>query len=271
MTTRRTRPVGTPTPRLTLPGDLSLPAAVRAEVTHQRLRPFRYAFTHRTTQWLVDVADPGLGLPPGLRWLGTVRACDHFDAGLDRPLLTKVRAVLDERGTGWSGERVLALTGVRSFGHTFDPLTTYFCFTEDGSLEGVLAEVHNTYGQWHAYPLAVTPARDTAVRAGVEKAFYVSPFFTVDGDYAIEVRLDAESVAVRITLAQEGRVVFTGAVRGRPVPAPRRRTRVRRLLTDPASSRRVALLIRLHGVRLWLRRLPVIPRPAPAPTSRGVR
>ncbi|MDP3967280.1 MAG: DUF1365 domain-containing protein [Nocardioides sp.] len=259
------RPYATPTPGITLPGGLGLPAAVRAEVTHQRLHPFRYWFAHRTTQWLVDLADHDLGLPRGLRWLGNVRARDHFDADDDRPLLAKVHSVLTDHATGWSGERVLALTGARSFGHAFDPLTTYFCFTADGALEGVLAEVHNTYGQWHAYPLAVAPTRESAARAGTEKAFYVSPFFTVDGDYAIEVRLDAESVAVRITLTQDGEVVFTGAVRGRPVPAPRRRTRLRRLLTDPASSRRVALLIRLHGVRLWLRRLPVVPRPAPTP------
>ena len=269
MTMTSTRPAPASTPGISLPGGLGLPAAVRAEVTHQRLHPFRYSFAHRTTQWLVDVAHPDLDLPRGLRWLGTVRAGDHFDAGDDRPLLEKVRSVLADRGTGWSGDRVLALTGSRSFGHAFDPLTTYFCFTADGVLEGVLAEVHNTYGQWHAYPLAVTPTRESAVRAGTEKAFYVSPFFTVDGDYAIEVRLDTDTVAVRNTLTQGEEVVFTGAVRGRPVPAPRRRTRVRRLLADPASSRRVALLIRLHGVRLWLRRLPVVPRPAPTP--RGIR
>lgn len=269
MTTSGARPSVSPTPGITLPGGLHLPAAVRAEVTHQRLRPVRYGFAHHTTQWLVDLADPGLGLPRGLRWLGSIQARDHFDAGDDRPLLAKVRSVLAERGTGWSGRRVLALTGARSFGHAFDPLTTYFCFAADGALEGVLAEVHNTYGQWHAYPLAVTPTRESAVRAGTEKSFYVSPFFTVDGDYAIEVRLDADSVAVRITLVQDDEVVFTGAVRGRPVHAPHRRTRLLRLLADPASSRRVALLIRLHGVRLWLRRLPVVPRPAPTP--RGTR
>lgn len=268
MTTTSARPTSA-TSGISLPGGLHLPAAVRAEVTHQRLHPFRYAFAHRTTQWLVDVADHDLRMPRGLRWLGDVRARDHFDTDDHRPLLAKVRSVLADRGTGWSGERVLALTGARSFGHAFDPLTTYFCFIADGSLEGVLAEVHNTYGQWHAYPLVVAPTRESAARAGTEKAFYVSPFFTVDGDYAIEVRLDSDSVAVRITLTQDDEVVFIGAVRGRPAPAPRRRTRVRRLLADPASSRRVALLIRLHGVRLWLRRLPVVPRPAPTP--RGIR
>ncbi len=80
---------------------------------------------------------------------------------------------------------MLVLANARSLGYVFDPLTTYFCFDADGGLEGVLAEVHNTYGERHCYPLAV------AERAGatVDKEFYVSPFFAVEGRYDIRTRL----------------------------------------------------------------------------------
>jgi len=251
-----------------------LPAAVRAEVRHERTPPFRYGFAHRTTQWFVDVDDVdragGLGLPRGLRLLGTLRGTDHFEPTDTRPWGVKVRADLARHGVDWSAHRVLALSGSRSFGHAFDPLTTYVCFDSDGTLEGVLAEVHNTYGQWHSYPLAVAPAAPGSVRTTTSKEFYVSPFFTVDGSYAIEVRLDPTSVAVRITLTQSDRVVFTGSVRGALRPATTRRRRLAHLLRDPASSLRVAALIRLHGVRLWLRRLPVVPRP-PQSASKGSR
>ena len=79
------------------------------------------------------------------------------------------------------------LANARSLGYVFDPLTTYFCFDADGALEGVLAEVHNTYGERHCYPLE---RRRAAVRADqVDKEFYVSPFFAVEGRYDIRTRL----------------------------------------------------------------------------------
>jgi hypothetical protein len=167
----------------------------------------------------------------------------------------KLRGYLDAQGIGWSAHRVLALANARALGYVFDPLTTYFCFAADGRLEGVLAEVHNTYGERHCYPLEVRADG----RAEVDKDFYVSPFFTVDGRYDIRARLTADQVAVAITLTQGGETVFTGSVHGPLQPATTRRT-LAAVARNPLPSQRVSALIRWHGVRLWLRRLPVIPR-----------
>jgi len=46
-------------------------------------------------------------------------------------------------------------------------------------------------------------------------------------------------------------------------------TEARASLRHPLASQRVIALIRLQGARLWLRRLPVVPRP-PAPVQEGV-
>ena len=53
--------------------------------------------------------------------------------------------------------------------------------------------------------------------------------------------------------------MFTASVHGDLRPATRGRV-VRAVLRDPFASQRVAALIRWHGIRLWLRRLPVVPR-----------
>jgi uncharacterized protein len=214
--------------------------------------------------WLVDAADPDAAFPRWLRPLASVRPADHFRADDDRPLLAKVHGFLREEGISWSAARVLVLVNARSAGYVFDPLTTYFCLDAEGRLEGVLAEVHNTYGGRHVYPLHVaggTPAR-------VDKEFYVSPFFTVDGRYDIRVRLTGESVAVAITLTQQDEKVFTGSVSGDLVPATRGRT-LGAVARNPFPSQRVSALIRWHGVRLWLRRLPVVPR-RPHQAPRGM-
>ena len=235
------------------------PSAVRARVHHRRMRPFDYAFEHGTTMWLVDAADPNGAFPRWLRRLASIRAADHFAADDDRPLLAKVHGFLAAQGLGWSAHRVLVLTNARSLGYVFDPLTTYFCLDADGHLEGVLAEVHNTYGDRHCYPLEVTGT--TPSRSETDKDFYVSPFFAVEGRYDIRTRLTDDRVAVSIRLTSpSGDRLFTAAVDGSLEPATRTRT-LRRVLGNPLPSQRVSALIRWHGVRLWLRRLPVLPRP----------
>ena len=236
---------------------MTAPAVVRARVRHRRNRPFTYAFTHRTTMWLVDAAEPDAAFPRWLRAFASIRGEDHFAADDTRPLDAKVRRYLDAQGIGWSAERVLVLANARSLGYVFDPLTTYFCLDGQGRLEGVLAEVHNTYGERHCYPLEVADGP-----ASVDKAFYVSPFFAVEGRYDIRTRLTDDTVAVGITLTQGEETVFTASVHGelRPAGPGARLATVAAVARDPLPSHRVSALIRWHGVKLWLRRLPVIPR-----------
>jgi hypothetical protein len=160
------------------------------------------------------------------------------------------------------------LANARSLGYVFDPLTTYFCFDPDGRLEGVLAEVHNTYGERHCYPLTVTERSG----ASVDKEFYVSPFFAVEGRYDIRTRLTDAQVAVAISLTQETpqgeEVVFTASVDGNLKEATRGQV-LRALARNPVPSQRVSALIHWHGIRLWLRRLPVIKR-RPHQAPRGM-
>jgi uncharacterized protein len=235
---------------------------VDATVSHRRTRPVDYSFEHRTTAWLVDAAAPDAAIPRWLRGVLAIRSTDHLEAG-DAPLLEKVRSTISQHDLAWSAARVQVLTNARTAGHVFDPLTTYFCFDADDRLEGILAEVHNTYGGRHVYLLTATGAetQPMAVRTAVEKTFYVSPFFAVEGRYDIRGRLTDTTVAVSISLTQGGERVFTGAVQGHLSPATRSAV-VRAWLRDPLASQRVTALIRWHGIRLWLRRLPVVPRSA---------
>ena len=237
---------------------------VEGTVTHRRTRPFDYAFRHRTTAWLVDLDRPRDAFPRWLRPLLTVREADHLAPG-SATLRWKLEHYLRTERLPWTAHRVLVLTGARTFGYAFDPLTTYFVLAKDGSLEGILAEVHNTYGERHCYPLS---ADAVAHRARTDKEFYVSPFFAVEGRYDIRARLDRSRVAVSITLTQGEQRVFNGTVAGDLLPATRRCV-LRAVLRDPFAAQRVTALIRLHGITLWLRRLPVVPR-LPHRTPKGL-
>jgi DUF1365 family protein len=251
------------TQRRALSGLPVLPALVEGVVTHQRRSPLRHGFSYRVYQWLVDVDDLPV-LPRRLRPFAGFRSGDHL-GDPHRSIGENVQRFLALHGSDLGGGRVLMLANARVLGHVFNPLTVYWCLSPDGSLRCVLAEVHNTYGERHVYLLPV----DAAGRAGTDKALYVSPFFAVDGRYDLRFTLGPDSVGTSIVLHQGGEAVFAATFTGTPHPLTRRRLlglQVRR----PLMTWRVSALIRLHGVALWLRRLPVVRR-QPHHLQEGVR
>jgi len=166
-----------------------------------------------------------------------------------------VRGFLSAQGADWTAHRVLMLTNARTLGFVFDPLTVYWCYAADGRLEGVVAEVHNTYGERHGYVVEV----DGRGRGHADKAFYVSPFFGVFGSYQLRFTLDGDRVGAFVTLRQNDKVVFTASFTGSAVPLTTWRI-VTSALSHPFMPQRVAALIRLHGAWLWARRLRVVRR-----------
>ena len=116
--------------------------------------------------------------------------------------------------------------------------------------------MHNTYGERHAYLLRP----DDAGRAQADKEFYVSPFFEVSGRYLMRFSAPGPRLQITMALRQDGATPFTARVRGTARPATVA-LRARRHPALPLMSLRVSALIRLQGVKLWLRRLPVVPRP----------
>jgi DUF1365 family protein len=124
----------------------------------------------------------------------------------------------------------------------------FWCFDSAGAPAGTIVEVHNTYGERHAY--LVHP--DERGRARVDKALYVSPFHGTDGWYDVVVPLPGDELQIAITLHTDDGAAFSASLSGRRTTASARRA-------APAAIRGAAL-IRIHGIWLWLRRLPVQPR-----------
>jgi len=240
-----------------------LPAIVEGLVTHNRRGPIQHAFEHRVYQWLIDLDH--IPRPPWyLRPFAGFDARDHLGGtgfGASPQIKKNVERFLAFHcvAMGPAG-RVVMLANARVFGHVFDPLTVYWCFAGDGTLMKVIAEVHNTHGERHAYLL--TPSSNG--EASVGKDFYVSPFNDVSGRYDMKFTMSDEAVSVAVSLHRQGQPVFRAAFAGVPTPATAR-TIAKYALWMPAMPHKVTTLIRYHGILLWIRRLPVIDRPRHIP------
>lgn len=215
------------------------PALYRATVRHARRTPVDHRFRYRTYYWLVDVDRPPR-LPWPLRWLGRVDMRDHLD----------IRSVLLDKGL--SAERILLLTGARTLGYVFNPISVYWCYDGGGALVAQVAEVHNTYGGRHAYVLRP----DATGSSTVDKAMYVSPFHPVDGSYELRISPPADGVAVSVTLRRPGAQPFVAGLHGRRENFTLANV-VRAWVRCPWAPMRVTALIRWQGVRLWRRGLEV--------------
>jgi DUF1365 family protein len=201
---------------------------------------------YRSHTWLVDLDD----LPRRRPWR-EFRAADHLgDPG--RSIRENVVGFLASREITVDGT-ILMLTLPRAFGYCFNPITVFWCHRASGELACVLIEVHNTYGDRHAY--VVHP--DGHGRAVVPKQMYVSPFHDVSGDYRISVPSPGDSVAVGIALEPHG---FAASLTGHAL-APGRRTALTTTLRTPWPALLGRLRIQWQGVLLWLGRVPRHDRP----------
>ena len=230
------------------PADDVATGIYQTTIRHTRRAPLRRTFTHRSHLWVVDLDDlPDHGV------LARFDGRDHLGHSDERPERTiraNVHAFLADNGIDLTGGRVVMAANARAFGYCFNPISVHWCWDASGRHAATVVEVHNTYGDRHAY--LVHP--DEQGRATTPKAMYVSPFHGTDGTYDLTVPVpndDRLDVVVNLTTDDGAR--FHASLSGR-------RTSTTPHRAAPAALRG-SVLIRLHGSWLWLRRLPVRPRP----------
>lgn len=243
------------------PPSVDVPAIVATRIRHLRRTPISHGFDYRSASWLVDIDDLPV-LPHLLRPMATFRAADHFPEPSQPGQTLRDRLTDHLTAAGITvpdaDGRILALTSPRVAGYVFNPLSVFWCHRPDGTVSTVIAEVHNTYRERHVY--VVQPDADG--NALVPKEFYVSPFNDVSGDYRLHVPAPSSdgTVDVAITLHRRNQPPFVATLTGQARPLTTRRLLATQCRT-PLAPLLVSTRIRIHGILLWLKRLPIVDRP----------
>lgn len=250
---------------------------VTGTVAHRRHRPTQNAFRYRVWHLLLDVdhldeaASGVAGLRIGRRGPVGFRRQDHF-GDVDLPLRQKVAGWVEGRGATLPDGPLLVYAHPRVLGHVFNPVSWWFAHDRDGSLRMVIAEVRNTFGDWHAYLLDDLTRDGQVVRAEHDKDFHVSPFLPVEGlTYRFTIRppvvQDREgSIAVSMDVEDADGTVLQATQAGRLQPLTTRSLWVA-MARFPLVTIWTVVRIHAQAVRLLWRRTPFHRRPEPPPTG----
>jgi uncharacterized protein len=230
-------------------------------VMHQRLRPRRHRFDYRTMWMMIDLdrpqADARLFSVNRFN-LFSFHERDHAD-GKAGPLRDKVARLVREAGGDAEG-RILLLTAPRVLGYVFNPLSVYFCFDRADALRTIVWEVSNTFGERHSYVLPVD--RDQSViRQSCRKLMHVSPFIGMDMEYRFRVVRKDGALSIGIVDEDRDGQLLAAAINARWKPLTDAAL-VRAFALAPFSTLKTILAIHWQALRLYLRGVQVLPRPA---------
>ena len=173
-----------------------------------------------------------------------------------------VEGALAEAGIEGDHGSIRLLTMPRILGYVFNPLSVYFCHRRDGTLAAVLYEVHNTFGQRHAYVVPIAPSTSESHHHACAKRLYVSPFLDMNLTYDFRLLASGEKLAIHITSRRDAQPLMMAAL-----SAERRELNGSTLLgvlwRFPMQTLKVIAAIHWHALLLWAKGARLEPRPLP--------
>lgn len=234
-------------------------------IRHRRARPTPHAFSYPLFLCLLDVDR----IPEMMRRsrftsynrFNWASFCERDHTGDPRvPLRDRLEEDAERAGFRLPPGPVYLLTHLRYLGYAFNPVSFYYCCSQAGEPELVLAEVNNTFGESHNYWFPFEPRR----RVRVLKEFHVSPFLPMDLEYHFLLSEPRSRLSIYMDVHDGGGKIFDAALalQWREWNAPEIR---RALLRFPWMTAKVIAAIHWQAVRLFVKRIPFFPHPSRGP------
>ncbi|NKB90442.1 MAG: DUF1365 family protein [Acidobacteria bacterium] len=235
-------------------------------LVHARTQPLRHVFKYPVSFFAFDLdeladLDRRVALfGHNRRQVFSLRDADYLGSR-NGSLRDKLEGHLQSQAIAESPARVVLLTTPRTFGHTFNPISFFYCYDDNGALQRVVVEVNNTFGEGHLYFLSAQA--DGGIRRDHAKEFHVSPFNDTGGEYDFDLTALDLNINLRIRLRRDDEVVFSAslAATGRDLTSAATR---RAVLTYPINTLLTLPRILWQAAKLYyLRRMPFHAKPPP--------
>jgi len=244
------------------------------DVMHQRMKPVGHRFRYRVYSMLIDL--DRLNEAARLSKLFSVNRAnvmafheaDHLHGSTYPTLRGHIDALLKDAGLDQPASRIELACYPRIFGQVFNPLSVYYAYDKDGQPLALVYEVRNTFGEHHTYAckLEAGDMTPSGIRQSRSKLFYVSPFVEMEARYNFRMNVPGEQLKWRILETDP-----TGPLLAATYNGARRTLSTESilacLLQIPLLTWKIVGGIHYEALKLWLKGLRYVPRPAPPPTA----
>jgi hypothetical protein len=257
-------------------------------VRHRRMSPVEHSFRYRFFLTYLDLAELPAVLDPFPLYSARRRAPARFRRAdylgdPARPLDECVRDTVAAAGAPRPTGPVRLLTGLRYLGHSFNPVSFYYCFDPTGRrVDAVVAEVENIpWGERRAYVLERGDREGEVLSAELEKNHHVSPLMGMEQTYSFRAGTPGDRLQIHIDSrpregAPAGSATRAAGVAPKTFDATlslRRRELSRPLMLGllaryPANSLQTVAKIYAQAARLKLKGARYFPHPEGAEVAR---
>lgn len=266
------------------------------QVYHRRTRPREHQLRYSVYSLLLDLSEID-DLAERL-WLFSRNRFNlfgfydrDFGENQDEPLSDYIARLLTKSGIHTTPTRILLSCYPRVLGYVFNPLSLYYCLDEQGECFAVVHEVHNTFGERHAYALAVDVRTEQQgsvdgridehehvhegangncdpvlwINQQTQKQLFVSPFASMGMHYKFRLNIPSEKQIVVIrAFDNEGLLITASYTAKRQMLNASGLARF--FFSIPFLSAKVVLGIHWEALRLWIKRVPLFKHQPKRPT-----
>lgn len=193
----------------------------KGKIEHTRYLPVAHRFNYPLYVYAIDLDElPELDRRFPLFGYNRLQFASIFDRDYllreKGTIFEKLYRCLESEGIGSRPDKVTLITSPRYLNYVFNPVNFYYCYTQQDTLLCIITEVNNTYGERHLYVLKDTLAENNAdvIKYKAPKAFHVSPFNRIEGEYEFTFSEPRETLDISIRLNRENKKVFDARLTG---------------------------------------------------------
>jgi uncharacterized protein len=248
-------------------------AIYSGKVRHRRFSPKQHNFEYNVFMMYLDLSEIDIIFSKSTLWSTKHFAPVQFKrsdfhtqqnnsncediSSIDASIRTTVMQQLGLTITG----PIRMLVNLRYWGINMNPLSTYYCFANDGTtLVAILAEVHNTpWGERHAYALPVDN-RSQKQYLDFSKKLHVSPFNPIDMQYQWHSTTPNNHLAIHLENWQHTIKIMdaTMTLTREEITSKNMRSIIIRF---PLMTVKIISAIYWQALKLWLKGVPIFNHP----------
>lgn len=188
----------------------------RGVVVHERYSPQSHKFSYPMSFFGFDLAElEHINAQASIFGYNEARPLRLNDSdylhGRPEPILKQVDRLLPLEQPG---QRTVLISSPKYFGYAFNPVNFHLRM-EGERLLCAVAEVNNTFGDRHVYPLKeLEQINDQTWSARCMKDFHVSPFNDMSGEYRFTFRIEENEIFLGVDLYKDGLCIMKTWMQG---------------------------------------------------------